>query len=865
MKNILFIIALFLFYATTINAQTELWGMMSEGGKYGVGAIYKTDGDGNNFEVQYNFFKTVGATNQTALTETPNGKLYGIASDGAVCENYGGVLYEYNISTDSYDIKYSFEDDENGNYPIGNLVYATNDKLYGITSRGGIPDDNSGKGVIFEFDLSTNTYTKIFDFEGVNGKTPSSLMQAKDGKLYGTTSYGGTDDKGLIFSYDITNSSYNVLYEFTGGLDGYRPHGAFVETSDGVLYGVTSSGGANGGGIIYEFNIATSTITVKASLSTYNIDLGGSPSGLVMNTNGKLYGVSHYTDKTDYIFEYDIDTETYALKHTINSSKTYTSYKTLLSADNGKLYGSGSNIGNYSDGTIFEYNIDDNLLTTIYNFDENNIPHGYFPNAPIIQASNGKLYSTTNSGGRSESYSDGVLYEFDITNDTYSPKFNFEESLSGYAPKGKLTQATNGKLYGLTEFGGITSDVHTDGMGILFEYNPSSKEYTALVKFDETKGIRPMGSLFQADNGKLYGLTYQGGTTNWGAMFEYNITTSTYNVLYNFDINGDRENGSSPRGTLMQADNGDLYGFTSRGGVLEGGTRVDNGTIFKYNIVSETFTTIHTFDDNNGKLPYSKLIQSTNGLLYGLTTKGGGYSKYGTLFNFDIDTETFTRLYSFSTSEYYNPLGALTEVVKEVLIDDITEERIFLYGVTSANAGDNDAIFAYDITEDVMIFEKEFEGNDSYNPLYTTLLLASNGHLYGAGPIKDTDYKFMFQYNIENNSLESKFDFTCKKNSNVPLYVGELIEIDATYLSAEKHEEISEEASFVYPNPTTGYISINSDVEVSSIEIYNQLGQLVSSNFRKQSIDISNLNSGIYIIRLSDKNGTIRTQKIIKK
>jgi len=68
-----------------------------------------------------------------------------------------------------------------------------------------------------------------------------------------------------------------------------------------------------------------------------------------------------------------------------------------------------------------------------------------------------------------------------------------------------------------------------------------------------------------------------------------------------------------------------------------------------------------------------------------------------------------------------------------------------------------------------------------------------------------------------------------------------------------------------HPNPTTGEIRINSDVEISSIEVYNQLGQLVLSNFRKQSIDMSNLSSGIYIVKTTDKEGTSRTRKIIKK
>ena len=88
-------------------------------------------------------------------------------------------------------------------------MQATDGKLYGMTSRGG----SLGYGVIFSFDPSSATYTKLHDFDSTNGANPTgSLMQASDGKLYGLTrnggptltnpDYGRRGDYGVIFSYD---------------------------------------------------------------------------------------------------------------------------------------------------------------------------------------------------------------------------------------------------------------------------------------------------------------------------------------------------------------------------------------------------------------------------------------------------------------------------------------------------------------------------------------------------------------------------------------------------------------------------------------------------------------------------------------
>ena len=97
-------------------------------------------------------------------------------------------------------------------------------------------------------------------------------------------------------------------------------------------------------------------------------------------------------------------------------------------------------------------------------------------------------------------------------------------------------QANNGKLYGMTSGGG------TNNSGVLFEYDPETGIYTKKVNFDGTNtGSSPQGSLMQASNGKLYGMTSDGGTNYRGVIFEYNPETNTYTKKLDFnDTNGSR-------------------------------------------------------------------------------------------------------------------------------------------------------------------------------------------------------------------------------------------------------------------------------------------------------------------------------------
>ena len=69
----------------------------------------------------------------------------------------------------------------------------------------------------------------------------------------------------------------------------------------------------------------------------------------------------------------------------------------------------------------------------------------------------------------------------------------------------------------------------------------------------------------------------------------------------------------------------------------------------------------------------------------------------------------------------------------------------------------------------------------------------------------------------------------------------------------------------VYPNPTTGVLTVQSKTAIVQIEIHNLLGQLVLSNSNKNTIDISSVSQGLYFIKILDENGNFGTKKVVKK
>jgi hypothetical protein len=72
---------------------------------------------------------------------------------------------------------------------------------------------------------------------------------------------------------------------------------------------------------------------------------------------------------------------------------------------------------------------------------------------------------------------------------------------------------------------------------------------------------------------------------------------------------------------------------------------------------------------------------------------------------------------------------------------------------------------------------------------------------------------------------------------------------------------------FLFPNPSNGTIYVNSDEVISSIEIYQLSGELAMTqavNNTSSEMNLSNLNSGMYLVKVYGKNGAVSVKRITK-
>jgi uncharacterized repeat protein (TIGR03803 family) len=197
-----------------------------------------------------------------------------------------------------------------GANPETALIQATDGNFYGTTIFGGAGFGFGGCfpvgcGTVFKI-TPNGKFTKLHNFYNSGGTNPTAgLVQAADGKFYGTTLYGGTVDDGTVF--EITSSGkLTTLYSFcseTNCPEGAEPIAGLVEGTDGNFYGITRYGGANGGGCV---NLGCGTafkITSTGKLTTLYA-FCSQPSGticsdgeypyaaLIQGTNGKFYGTA---------------------------------------------------------------------------------------------------------------------------------------------------------------------------------------------------------------------------------------------------------------------------------------------------------------------------------------------------------------------------------------------------------------------------------------------------------------------------------------------------------------------------------------------------------------------------------------------
>jgi uncharacterized repeat protein (TIGR03803 family) len=229
-----------------MDAQGNLYGTTELGGTGycpgyyypGCGTIYKVTPSGTE-TILHNFtgYPSDGTGPQGSLIFDAQGNLYGTTVYGGL---YGwGTVFKL-TPTGKETVLYNFGPPPDAETPEAGLVMDANGNLFGTTSWGGTED----YGTVFKLD-PTGAETVLYSFkDGADGGTPyaGSLLLDATGNLYGTTCYGGTSRRGTIFELTPSGSE-TALYSFTGGADGGCPIGGLVSDSVGNFYGTASEGG----------------------------------------------------------------------------------------------------------------------------------------------------------------------------------------------------------------------------------------------------------------------------------------------------------------------------------------------------------------------------------------------------------------------------------------------------------------------------------------------------------------------------------------------------------------------------------------------------------------------------------------------
>jgi uncharacterized repeat protein (TIGR03803 family) len=229
---------------------------------------------------------------------------------------------------------------------------------------------------------------------------------------------------------------------------------------------------------------------------------------------------------------------------------------------------------------IFQFTTN-NIVTKLYSV--TNGPLGTDFTGLPVQGPDGYLYGTTFSD--SGHILPPLFSPYVVRFYRLSTNGDFEiicTRTNASAPAGDLIFGPDGLLYGT-----MSTDVRgypTVKSGSVFRITTNGV-FSSLFSFGSTNGTDPEARLLVANDGNLYGSTYDGGSNNRGTLFRISAHAEFTSLL---DFTG--ANGSYPTGPLVQAADGNLYGVT------ESSTVTNIGTI--YRLVQPT--TLSNFGVSNG-------------------------------------------------------------------------------------------------------------------------------------------------------------------------------------------------------------------------------------------------------------------------
>lgn len=374
-----------------------------------------------------------------------------------------------------------------------------------------------------------------------------------------------------IFPMPLHAQTLIPFYQFAPGL---IPNGGLIADADGNLYGtilaqdfspddplygavfeLTNSAGVWSQNTLYEFQ------PFQIQHDGWNPE-----AGLIFGPQGSLLGTTELGGNYAYcvspgcgtVFQLAPQADGSWKEHNYRFLNAGNPMDSLTMDASGNVYGTAAG-AKASPGTVFEFSPAAGggwTISTLYSFYPEKGNQGTDPVAALILDSAGNLYGTAQNGGQ---YRDGTAYRLSpgASGWTFTALYAFGNSAiqDGAHPTASLVMDASGNLYGTTTQGG------TNNYGTVFELSPTPKgrwRETILHEFAAPDGESPATSLIFDSAGNLYGVAPAGGQYNCGTIFELSPSAGSwnFNAVYSFANNGD---GCHPAGPLLDLD-GNFYG-----------------------------------------------------------------------------------------------------------------------------------------------------------------------------------------------------------------------------------------------------------------------------------------------------------------
>jgi uncharacterized repeat protein (TIGR03803 family) len=415
----------------------------------------------------------------------------------ALCVVAAGLASSAPVKLPPEAVLYSFRGGSDGrNPPVAGLITDTSGALYGTTQLGGTfsnPNCRYGCGAVFKLTppnvgQTQWSYKVLYRFTGgSDGAVPQAgLILDSSGALYGTTEGGGDSNQGTVFKLTPplgggTPWIETVLHSFAGGSGGANPLAGLIFGSQGALYGTTVRGGTSAQGTVFKLVPPPSPGTPWTETVLYSFcslsscrDGAAPAASLIFDAKGALYGTtdSGGPSTSGTVFKLApppgggtpwTETVLHSFCSLPSCSDGAHPVVGVIFDSSGTLYGAASDGGTPGYGTVFKLtppNVGQTQwrYNVLYSF--TNGRDGGSPRGELIFDSSGTLYGTASSGG---TLKDGTVFKLTPAHYGRTPWIETTlYSFHGYPSDGAfpsgLIRAFKGALYGLTTFGGASSN-----------------------------------------------------------------------------------------------------------------------------------------------------------------------------------------------------------------------------------------------------------------------------------------------------------------------------------------------------------------------------------------------------------------------